>query len=142
MVPIITDDPFGLTESAILKNATGKNQTTPGVYFLIKDNRIVYVGQTVNIHNRLSGHGDKDFDAVALVEVTDKSIRNNVEAHYSVTLAPPYNKIVPTKHYIGEKQKKIAAKEPVLPQSAIQQIWITMAIAAAILLYVVMSASG
>lgn len=42
-----------------------------GVYFLIRTERVVYVGQSVNVHARMSGHileGSKTFDRIAFIE--------------------------------------------------------------------------
>lgn len=36
-----------------------------GVYFLVKDGEVVYVGQSKNCHGRIGQHPDKDFDSYA-----------------------------------------------------------------------------
>lgn len=65
-----------------------------GVYFLVKDGRVVYVGQSTNIHMRLAKHlATKDFDSFHFVEC-DASILDEVEAAYIVSLDPPLNRVV------------------------------------------------
>lgn len=34
----------------------------PGIYLLIDNHEVVYIGQTLNIHQRLKSHKDKIFD--------------------------------------------------------------------------------
>lgn len=66
-----------------------------GIYFLIKDNKIVYVGQSVNIFKRIKNHKrTKDFDYynyILLPEVSDNRL-NDVEMKYIAAFSPKYNK--------------------------------------------------
>ncbi len=63
------------------------------IYFLIKGDEIVYVGQTTIGATRVMAHRDKDFDYVTLTEVVDRDVEylNNLEAMYIVKFSPIYN---------------------------------------------------
>lgn len=66
---------------------------TMGVYFLIKDNEIVYVGQSINVIARIMNHareGRIEFDGFTIIEC-DASLLNEIETHYIVQFCPPYN---------------------------------------------------
>ena len=63
----------------------------PFIYFLIKKNEVVYVGQTkVGLQRPLS-HTDKDFDYI-MIQYCDKSDLNEIESKYIVKYNPIYNK--------------------------------------------------
>jgi len=65
-----------------------------GIYFLVNKDRVVYVGQSTNIHMRIAKHiGTKEFDSFHFVEC-DKFILDEVEAAYIVALDPPLNRDV------------------------------------------------
>jgi len=66
------------------------------VYFLFKDFKIVYVGQTVNHPiTRISNHfTDKDFDSYSMVKVEKKKL-TYAEAKYIFEYNPMYNKSMP-----------------------------------------------
>jgi len=79
------------------------------VYFLIKDDHVIYVGQSINLDSRLGGHASKGFDSVSYLRVAESEL-NNVEAFYIVKFNPVLNKALPSnKHYIkeGAANKKI-----------------------------------
>ena len=79
-----------LRESEIVKQAS-KWGGVSGVYFLIKQDRIVYVGQSVNVFARIGTHQtDKDFDSIAWLPC-DKGILDKLESIYIHTLQPPLN---------------------------------------------------
>ena len=60
-----------------------------GVYFLIKGDRVVYVGQSVNIFARISSHvQSKDFDSYAYVSCPIDKL-DILESLYIHTLSPP-----------------------------------------------------
>lgn len=61
-----------------------------GIYFLIQDNEIVYVGQSVNVLRRIGTHADKKFDAFAFVPC-DKKALDKLETLYIHLLRPPLN---------------------------------------------------
>lgn len=56
-----------LTESEIIEGGQ-QFSSQSGVYFLIRDGRVVYVGQSVNIHSRIATHiKDKEFDSFSFI---------------------------------------------------------------------------
>lgn len=63
-----------------------------GIYFLIQDGEVVYVGQSIDVLNRVAEHaaGPKQFDRYYYIEVEPQHL-NTVEADYIVTLGPKYN---------------------------------------------------
>ena len=65
-----------------------------GVYFLCKNNEIVYVGQAQSVSNRVGNHcgdGVKDFDSAFCIPVSI-SLLNAVEQYYIKAFLPKYNK--------------------------------------------------
>jgi hypothetical protein len=52
-----------------------------GIYFLILDNQVIYVGQSLNVASRIGGHTDKVFDRV-LALPCPRSKLNEVEAAF------------------------------------------------------------
>ncbi len=44
----------------IIESAIPRDDTFPGVYFLVSDGRVVYVGQSVNVFSRARDHHDVD----------------------------------------------------------------------------------
>jgi len=64
-------------------------EESSGVYFLIKEDRVVYVGQSVNVFSRISSHVNyKDFDSYAYV-LCPKDKLDILESLYIHTLNPP-----------------------------------------------------
>lgn len=62
-----------------------------GVYFLIKGESVVYVGQSVNIAARLRDHqADKDFDSYSWIQCPRESL-DVMESLYIHVLRPPLN---------------------------------------------------
>jgi len=70
---------------------------TSGVYFLWDECEIVYVGQSVDIRERIHSHGDKHHDAVSLIPIGDPYLRCLAESFYITKLTPKYNKEPPKK---------------------------------------------
>ena len=62
-----------------------------GIYLLKKKNKVVYVGQSINIHRRVEQHKDKEFDSYDFIEC-DKSLLNCTEEFYILRYNPIYNK--------------------------------------------------
>lgn len=64
-----------------------------GVYFLIKNDEIVYVGRTADLVRRLETHKRwKDFDRVFYIECPREEL-NELEKRYIRKFAPPGQKI-------------------------------------------------
>ena len=67
------------------------------IYALIKNNKIVYIGQTSNIVSRLGQHinSKKDFDSWSIVEHLGKFMHtlemNKIELKYIKKFKPKYN---------------------------------------------------
>lgn len=62
------------------------------VYFLCRENKVVYVGQAQNVHSRLVEHmRDKVFDAVFYIRVPAQRM-NKIESALIGYLNPEYNK--------------------------------------------------
>lgn len=81
------------------------------IYFLVKDGRVIYVGQTGSLNERLkqhrrgdSGHGvgPKDFDEAYWIPCRDTDL-DKVEAYFVETLKPLLNKkaVDPRKNFEG-----------------------------------------
>ena len=64
------------------------------IYFLIDKCEVVYVGQSVNIYQRLNSHRNdvkKDYDEVKLIEYRKEEL-NNAEDKIISLFEPKYNK--------------------------------------------------
>ncbi len=64
--------------------------TTCGVYFLLQDSEVVYVGQSVNIYSRIASHTDKQFNRFAYV-LCRKEHLDRLESLYIHCLQPKLN---------------------------------------------------
>ena len=78
-----------------------------GIYFLVRKNAIVYVGQTTNIFQRLGEHiKTKPFDSVTFLPIDDPDDLDLFEAHYIEKFNPILNhgpdgkKKLPTKRVV------------------------------------------
>lgn len=68
----------------------------PCVYFLCKDDKVIYVGQTVNLYVRLDYHRKhKDFDSVFFIEVNKRDLLK-VESYYAKRLTPEGHPLLST----------------------------------------------
>lgn len=64
----------------------------PGVYFLVFQNEVIYVGQSDNVYRRLDEHRPRiKFDAWHFITVTDRKQRLEVERRYIAALSPKWN---------------------------------------------------
>lgn len=62
-----------------------------GVYFLLQDDEVVYVGQSLNVYARLNSHlGQKEFNRFAWVQVEPKMLLS-IEKLYIDILDPKLN---------------------------------------------------
>ena len=69
-----------------------------GIYFLLNDDEIVYVGISEDVYTRIAKHrkeGKKKFNRVTVFQVEDEKLRSDLEVEYIVHLAPKYNKNIP-----------------------------------------------
>lgn len=64
---------------------------TSGVYFLIRDGKIVYVGKSMNVHSRIATHQrSKEFDRINFVECPEESL-HRLEQMYIRKFNPELN---------------------------------------------------
>lgn len=61
------------------------------IYFLIKDQEVVYVGQTITGVSRPFQHKDKNYDKVKII-FTDKDKLDKMEDYYITKYNPMYNR--------------------------------------------------
>lgn len=61
------------------------------VYFLMRESKVVYVGQSSNIQNRKNGHSDKDFTSIVVFPCDDEQKRLLNERCFIELLSPEYN---------------------------------------------------
>jgi len=82
------------TETQIVSKAFTETNTT-GIYFLIKNKKIVYVGQSVSVYKRILEHVDKDYDSYYWIKCPKNKL-NSVEALYIHLFKPILNKFIPS----------------------------------------------
>jgi len=79
----------------ILKNSLSKNELIfSGIYFLISDKEIVYVGKSKDVACRINNHKKEDvkkFDNVFFIKVPEKELEST-ENYYISKFKPKYNK--------------------------------------------------
>jgi hypothetical protein len=84
-------DELGLLSEGRILTLGRQHSQRCGVYFLINDNRIVYVGRSVNIEARVgSHHATKVFTHYAFVECPESHM-NALEGLYIEKFDPPLN---------------------------------------------------
>ena len=67
----------------------------PGIYFLISDGVVIYVGQSCDVHSRIVAHmREKAFDRVAFISCNPRHL-NLLESLYIHLLQPPMNQGAP-----------------------------------------------
>jgi hypothetical protein len=85
---------YTVSESAIVRKATTVQQEKLcGVYFLVKKDRVVYVGQSVHVYNRVNQHhneAQKKFDSWCYIPCK-RSQLNLLESLYIHVLQPKEN---------------------------------------------------
>ena len=66
--------------------------TSPGVYFLIRRGRIMYVGQSINPLCRLGQHAaERNFDSFVVLPCKQEDL-STIEGGYILKFRPPWNK--------------------------------------------------
>lgn len=72
-----------------------KNKYIPafqaGLYFLIKDEKVVYVGQTKNLSARMAGHLNKDYDKYRFIQCPEHLLKH-YENRWILRFSPILNK--------------------------------------------------
>lgn len=78
------------SEQQIVETSTPIPDTS-GVYFLIKDEAVVYVGKSTNVHRRIQDHlKQKCFDRINVIECPEAHLLR-LEAHYIRSFQPILN---------------------------------------------------
>jgi excinuclease UvrABC nuclease subunit len=85
--------PAQLSEAEIVAAAIPCNLTRiAGIYFLISDGSVVYVGQSVDVYRRIASHvTTKQFDAIHVLPCPEVELVK-VESDYIRKLNPPLNR--------------------------------------------------
>lgn len=89
MLSALADAPYGLKE--VLEAAIPAHTMT-GIYFLIKDDEVVYIGQSVDVLHRIARHkrDGRDFTAFAYM-LCERDELDRLEATYIAALMPWLN---------------------------------------------------
>lgn len=63
-----------------------------GIYFLIKDKEVIYVGQSTDVFHRMARHrrDNREFDSFAYIQC-EKDQLDDLEAKYIAAFVPPLN---------------------------------------------------
>jgi hypothetical protein len=71
-------------------SAANPYELATGVYFLVGGDKVIYVGQSVNVYARIAQHHDKAFDSFAFIPC-GKEMLDSLESLYIHVLRPPLN---------------------------------------------------
>jgi len=85
------------SDEIINKSKSERSLRKPGVYFLIKNNVIVYVGKGRLVWTRMSSHASHknyDFDRFCVIECKTEKDAAALEAVYINKFLPKYNKTI------------------------------------------------
>lgn len=86
---------YDVTDVVYQEKGPGENR--PGVYFLIRQNKIVYVGQSRDVYSRVQSHRAErriEFDRFKFLDVAVADL-NTVERFYIAKFDPEYNRTKP-----------------------------------------------
>lgn len=90
IAPVLNQTKFSLIPKDALVKKSKNYGDACGVYFLVKGNEIVYIGQSINIASRITQHRDKDFDSVSYV-ACHKDELDILESLYILAYQPALN---------------------------------------------------
>ena len=79
-----------LISAETIVGASKQWQSFTGVYFLVANKAIVYVGQSVNVYARISAHTDKTFDSFTVIPCQKEHL-DVLESLYIHLLNPVLN---------------------------------------------------
>lgn len=88
--PVLKQTNFSLVPISEIVRKSSSYGNVCGIYFLIKDSQIVYIGQSINIAARITSHKDKDFDSVSYVTCR-RSELDILESLYIIAYNPILN---------------------------------------------------
>jgi len=113
-----------LTKDIILQEQIEKSVVNPkcGIYFLIKNNNIIYVGQSIDIWSRVMTHSldiEKDFDYFSC-HFCDKPYLDELELKYILKFKPSLNRNLPPNNQYMTKQQLL--KNLKIPVKILNQI--------------------
>ena len=75
----------------IFVNRTPLNTQITGIYFLFRNEEIVYAGQSKNLHRRIIQHCyGKDFDSYSYIKCSESEL-NDLEFYFIAKHKPEYN---------------------------------------------------
>lgn len=93
-----------------------------GVYFLYKENKVIYVGQSNNVTNNVVEHiGEFDFTDYGYIVVSDGEDLKNVEAFFIHKFKPVHNPEL-TPNTIGLTQEHLTG-ETTPPDDLVKKIY-------------------
>lgn len=93
-------DRRGLLDASTIGRKALLYESVCGVYFLLQDEDIVYVGQSINVLTRLAEHfraSLKQFNRVFVIECKAAEL-NHLEAMYIDKFRPKFNEVIPYVH--------------------------------------------
>jgi predicted house-cleaning noncanonical NTP pyrophosphatase (MazG superfamily) len=90
IAPILEQTKFNLLPKSAIVEKSKTYGDACGVYFLIKDDEIVYIGQSINIASRVASHKDKDFDSMSFVACQKEEL-DILESLYILAYQPALN---------------------------------------------------
>ena len=96
------------------------------IYFLIKDSKIVYVGQSCYGINRLINHKvqkEKSFDSYTYIPIGNDVNLSDVEAYYIAKFKPVYNLALPP-NTIYRRRKKLIRTISAYVTPGVIRFWI------------------
>jgi hypothetical protein len=99
---------YRLTLEQILERATPANfEKIRGIYFLLENDELVYIGQSTNIMARISHHiadPDKSFNQHTIMPVVPEVSLNDLEAILILKYKPKYNTSIPVNAFFCSKE--------------------------------------
>lgn len=82
-------------DDLVFLNENSKIKVIRGIYFLFKDNELVYIGQSEDIYKRVPSHlFSKDFNNWNYIEYVNDDL-NTLEAEFILKYRPKHNKSIP-----------------------------------------------
>lgn len=107
---IETENLLSINKENVLKTAHNTIRLN-GIYFLIRDSKVIYVGQSVNITNRVCSHTGITFDSYNYIIVNDDKRLDNLEAYFIAKFKPVHNSVMQRNKLGLTKEHLITTKE-------------------------------
>jgi hypothetical protein len=105
VIRALSDVPYMHDE---IVNAAIPCKSLVGVYFLIEEGQVVYVGQSTDMLRRISRHRDNDilFDSFTVIFCSKDKI-DEIESMYIDAFLPKYNRATPSVVFKKQKQSLV-----------------------------------